>query len=58
MVKDHEAAVRDVERKAENADNADVRQWAAKTLPKLQQHLEQAKTLQETLENANDNSKR
>jgi hypothetical protein len=28
------------------------------TLPKLQQHLEQAKTLQETLENANDNSKR
>lgn len=56
MVKDHEEGVRDVERQAENATNADVRQWAAKTLPKMQQHLERAKMIQETLESAGNNS--
>ena len=52
MVKDHEEAVSDAEKKAENASNPQVRQWAAKTLPKMQQHLERAKTIQETLEQA------
>ena len=51
MVEEHEEAVNEVEKKAES-ENAEVRRWAAKTLPKLRQHLEQAKQLKETLENA------
>ena len=54
MVDDHQKAVDDLEGKAENSDNAAVKQWAAKTLPKVQQHLERAKTIKETLENAGD----
>jgi putative membrane protein len=50
MVDDHEKAVNDLEGKAENSNNPDVKQWAAKTLPKVQQHLERAKTIQETLD--------
>lgn len=57
MVKDHEEGVRDVERRAENGNNPEIRQWAAKTLPKMQQHLERAKTIQETLEQAGDNNR-
>ena len=52
MVDDHQKAVDDLEGKAENSNNAAVKQWAAKTLPKVQQHLERAKTIKETLENA------
>ncbi|HVL67435.1 MAG TPA: DUF4142 domain-containing protein [Vicinamibacterales bacterium] len=58
MVKDHEEAVRELERKAENANNPEVRQWASKTLPKVQQHLERARTIQETLEQSGDNNTR
>jgi putative membrane protein len=50
MVDDHEKAVNDVEKKAENADNPEIRQWASKTLPTLRQHLERAKQIQQTLE--------
>jgi putative membrane protein len=50
MVDEHEKAVSDVEDKAEGSDNPEVKQWAAKTLPTLKQHLERAKQLQETLE--------
>ena len=50
MVDDHQKAVDDLEGKAENANNAAVKQWASKTLPKVQQHLERAKTIKETLE--------
>ena len=57
MVKDHEEGVRDVEKQAETATNPQVRQWAAKTLPKMQQHLERAKVIQETLEEAGTKSK-
>jgi putative membrane protein len=48
MVEHHEEAVNELERKAENG-STQVRQWASKTLPKLQQHLERAKTIKETL---------
>ena len=53
MVEHHEDAVSDLERKAENG-STEVRQWAAKTLPKVQQHLAQAKTIKETLDQAGD----
>lgn len=52
MVDHHEKAVNELERRAENG-STEVRQWAAKTLPKVQQHLEQAKTLKETLDKGN-----
>jgi hypothetical protein len=51
MVAEHEEAVNEVEKKAES-DNVAVKGWATKTLPKLRQHLEQAKQLQQTLEQA------
>lgn len=53
MVDHHEEAVNDLEDKAENG-STQVRQWASKTLPKVQQHLVQAKTIKETLDNAGD----
>jgi putative membrane protein len=51
MIDDHEKAVNDLERKAGNG-STEVRQWASTTLPKVQQHLDQAKTLKETLDKA------
>jgi putative membrane protein len=54
MIDDHEKAVKDVEGRAENAANPDVKAWAARTLPKMRQHLERAKTIKETLDRATD----
>jgi putative membrane protein len=50
MVDEHEKAVDDVEAKAEKADNDHVKEWAAKTLPTLKKHLEEARQIQESLE--------
>lgn len=52
MIDDHEDAVEDLENKADNASHPEVKAWAAKTLPTVRQHLEQARTLKQTLENA------
>jgi putative membrane protein len=49
MVEDHEEAVDDAKDKAEHSDNAELKQWAAKTLPTLQQHLERAKQIHDAL---------
>lgn len=49
MVNDHEKVVREVEEKAENAENPQVKQWAAKTLPTLKQHLERARQVRQSL---------
>lgn len=49
MVDDHEQAVDDAKDKAEHSDNAEIKQWASKTLPTLQQHLERAKQINEAL---------
>jgi putative membrane protein len=46
MVDAHKKAVALFERSAKGADDADVKALAAKTLPTLRQHLEQAKTLE------------
>ena len=53
MVQEHEEAVNEVEKKADS-ENVAVKGWATKTLPKLRQHLEQAKQIQETLEKSAD----
>jgi putative membrane protein len=52
MIDDHQDAVDDLEDKAENASHSEVRAWAAKTLPTVRQHLERARALKESLENA------
>ena len=50
MVEDHEKGVRELERKAEGDANPQVKQWATKTLPKMREHLERAKSIKETLD--------
>jgi putative membrane protein len=52
MIDDHEKGIDDVEAKAERAENPQVREWAAKTLPKMRNHLAKAKAIQDTLKNA------
>lgn len=56
MIDDHEDGIEDVERKAENAVDADVKAWAAKTLPTMRAHLERAKAIKETLDRAGDSN--
>ena len=50
MVDDHEKDVKEVEDKAEHADNPEVRAWAAKTLPTMRAHLDKAKAIKERLD--------
>jgi len=52
MVDDHQEGVKDLENRAENAADPDVKQWAARTLPKMREHLERAKDIQTRLNNA------
>ena len=52
MIEDHEEGVKDVEARAERAENPQIREWATKTLPKMRNHLAKAKLVQETLQRA------
>ena len=52
MIDDHQEGINDLEGKAENASHPDVKQWAAKTLPTMRQHLERAKAIKQTLDRA------
>jgi putative membrane protein len=50
MVEDHEQAVRRVEdRMNASGGDAQIQQWASSTLPKLRQHLERARQIQEQI---------
>ncbi len=49
MVSDHQRAVADFQRAASSASDSDVRRFAQQTLPGLQEHLQQARTLSERL---------
>lgn len=56
MIEDHEDLIGDLEGKAESASaHADVKAWAARTLPTVRQHLERAKAIKETLDRASNN---
>lgn len=55
MVKDHKDAVDALQDQANNADHADVKTWAAETLPRVKHHLEVAQQIQDKLNNT-DNS--
>jgi putative membrane protein len=45
MVKDHEKDVKEFEEASKSAADADLKAWAAKTLPTLQHHLEMIKEI-------------
>jgi putative membrane protein len=49
MVDDHTKAVADFDKASREAQDADLKNWAAKTLPTLQDHLRQAKDIQRKL---------
>jgi putative membrane protein len=54
MIDDHEKGISELEKKSENADDPRVKEWAAKTLPKMRQHLAKAKAIQESLKAEGD----
>jgi putative membrane protein len=45
MVEDHQKDVQEFTDKSQNAKDPDVKQWASKTLPVLQEHLEKAQQI-------------
>lgn len=45
MVKDHRKDVKDFQREADKAKDPDLKSWAAKTLPTLQDHLKQVEDI-------------
>jgi putative membrane protein len=49
MVKDHEKAVKLFEKTSKKGDSEEIRQFAAKTLPTLQEHLAMAKDLKKSV---------
>src|SRR5215204_3828966 len=63
MVKDHEAAVKLFSRESDRGTDADTKAFAAKNLPTLQNHLQMAKTMNDSMKsmksdksNSNSNS--
>jgi len=48
MVKDHEKAVKLFERTSKKGDSEEIRQFAGKQLPVLQEHLKMARDLRKT----------
>ena len=49
MVEDHQKDVNDFQQQSQNAINSDVKSFASSTLPTLQQHLDLAKTVSESV---------
>ena len=45
MVQDHQKDVKDFQDAAQNAQDKDVKQWANKMVPKLEQHLKRAQQI-------------
>lgn len=44
MVKDHKTDVKEFQKASEKSDDVDLKNWAAKTLPTLQEHLQMAES--------------
>jgi putative membrane protein len=49
MVKDHRTDVAEFQNEASNGHDADLKAWAAKTLPTLQDHLKQAESVDQAV---------
>lgn len=66
MLKDHENAVKDFEKQSTSGDDAEIKAFAGKTLPTLQEHLQMVRALPGNTKpadsnvnrNSNDNSNR
>lgn len=56
MVKDHEATVKLFEREADRGTDADLKAFAAKTLPNLREHLQMARSISGNTQNTNRNN--
>ena len=56
MVKDHKKDVSSFKKQAEQAKDEDVKNWAAKTLPTLQEHYSLAQTTHEQLKQRGSNA--
>ena len=56
MVKDHKKDVKEFEKAAKNAKDADVRNFASKTLPTLQEHLKMAEAAQQAVKGGGKSS--
>jgi putative membrane protein len=54
-VKDHEKDVDEFQKQADKSDDPDIKAFAAKTLPTLQKHLDQAKSIQAKLNGSASN---
>ena len=52
MVKDHEKAVKLFEKESQKGESADLKQFAAKTLPTLQEHLKMARDVEAKMKQA------
>jgi putative membrane protein len=52
MVKDHKKDVADFKREAKGAKDPDLKAWASKTLPTLEDHLKQAQDMQAQVKSA------
>ena len=50
MVGDHEKALDVAEKKADRADSDHVKQWAARMMPTLEKHLDQARSIRKDLD--------
>lgn len=46
MVKDHKDDIKEFEKQAKSGKDAELKQWAAKTVPVLQKHMQMAQSLQ------------
>lgn len=49
MVKDHQKDVAEFEKQSNSGSDPDLKAWASKTLPKLREHLEQARSISQTV---------
>ncbi len=57
MVKDHESAVKLFQKQADGGKDADVKAFAAKTLPTLQGHLEMARSMNDSMKGMKNSKK-
>ena len=57
MVKDHERAVKLFKKESEKGESAELKQFASKTLPTLEEHLKMAKDLQGQFKKRTDTGK-
>ena len=55
MVKDHKDDIEDFEKQAKRGEDPELKNWAAQTMPVLQEHLKMAQALEEQLKNQGKN---